>query len=78
VQRLCTLTGGDDYELLFTAPPGRAQQVSAAGIATGLALTRIGRIVHRAGSGQEAHIGLVDADGHAVLHAAASFDHFLA
>ncbi len=78
VQRLCTLSGGDDYELLFTAPPGRAQQVSAAGIATGLALTRIGRIVQRAGSGQEAHIGLVDADGHAVLHASSSFDHFLA
>src|SRR5690606_17196482 len=24
LQRLCTLSGGDDYELVFTAPPGRA------------------------------------------------------
>ena len=78
VQRLCALSGGDDYELLFTAPPERAQQVTAAGIASGVALTRIGCIVQRAGSAKEAHIALIDADGHSVVHAAASFDHFRA
>ncbi len=78
IQRLCTLSGGDDYELLFTAPPARAQQVTAAGIATGVALTRIGCIVQRAGSAKEAHIALIDAEGHAVTQAAASFDHFRA
>lgn len=78
VQRLCTLSGGDDYELLFTAPPARAAQVSAAGRATGVALTRIGRIVPRAGRAQAPDIALVDAQGHAVVHTAASFDHFRA
>lgn len=76
VQRLCTLSGGDDYELLFTAPPARAAQVSAAGRATGVALTRIGCIVPRAARAQAPHVALIDAQGHAVVHTAASFDHF--
>lgn len=75
-QRVCTLSGGDDYELLFTAPPARAAQVSATAAALGVALTRIGRIVPR--SGPEAHIALVDAAGHAVAPAGDSFDHFRA
>ncbi len=78
VQRLCTLSGGDDYELLFTAPPERAPQVSAAGIAAGVALTRIGRVVGRAGAGHDAHTTLIDAEGHPLVHHAASFDHFRA
>ena len=78
VQRLCTLSGGDDYELLFTAPPARAAQVSTAGRATGVQLTRIGRIVPRAGRAPTPHIALVDAQGHEVVHTAASFDHFRA
>ena len=76
VQRLCTLSGGDDYELLFTAPPQHALQVTAAGIAAGVALTRIGRIVRRADAGRSAHAALIDALGHPVVHRAASFDHF--
>ncbi len=76
VQRLCTLSGGDDYELLFTAPPGRAAQVSAAGRSAGVALTRIGRIVPRADGRPRPHTGLIDAEGQAIVHAATSFDHF--
>ena len=76
MQRLCTLSGGDDYELLFTAPPGRASQVSAAGHAAGVVLTRIGRIVPRAAWTQEPHMALIDAEGCEVVHAAPSFDHF--
>ena len=30
LQRECTLAGGDDYELLFTAPPRAAGAVQAA------------------------------------------------
>src|SRR5207253_8438902 len=30
LQRLCTLSGGDDYELVFTAPASQAAQVLAA------------------------------------------------
>ncbi|MCB2022122.1 MAG: thiamine-phosphate kinase, partial [Burkholderiaceae bacterium] len=40
VQRECMLAGGDDYELLFTAPPGRADAVQAAAVAGGVAATR--------------------------------------
>jgi hypothetical protein len=43
LQRECLLAGGDDYELLFTAPP-RAPRVRAAGARAGVPVTRIGRI----------------------------------
>lgn len=75
LQRLCALSGGDDYELLFTAPPERAHAVASAGKAAGVAVTRIGRIteshpVHGATP------QLMDARGQAVEHHWASFDHF--
>ena len=38
------LTGGDDYELLFTAPPEREAAVMAAAAAAGVPVTVIGRI----------------------------------
>lgn len=38
------LTGGDDYELLFTAPPGRLDAVAAAAADAGVPVTEIGRI----------------------------------
>lgn len=38
------LTGGEDYELLFTAHPGRASQIAALSRSVGLAATRIGRL----------------------------------
>ena len=39
------LGGGDDYELLFTAPAGRRDEVSRAAHKAGVLVTRIGRIV---------------------------------
>jgi thiamine-monophosphate kinase len=39
------LSGGDDYELCFTADPSRAPQIEALAATLELALTRIGRIV---------------------------------
>ena len=70
VQRECTIAGGDDYELLFTAPATRADAVQAAAEAAGVAVTRIGAI--------EAEPGLrrVDAQGRAVADTWGSFDHF--
>jgi thiamine-monophosphate kinase len=38
------LAGGDDYELLFTAPPSRAAKLRAAAAAVGVPIARIGRI----------------------------------
>jgi thiamine-monophosphate kinase len=70
-QRTCTLAGGDDYELVFTAPADRAAQVDAAGRSAGVAVTRIGRIV-----GAEASVQLLDAQGQPLENRYASFDHF--
>ena len=42
--RDAVLGGGDDYELLFTAPPGAAAAVAALASELGLPLTAIGRI----------------------------------
>jgi thiamine-monophosphate kinase len=78
LQRLCTLSGGDDYELLFTAAPDRAARVAAAGASTGLLVTRIGRIVPRRESATGPHAQLVDAEARPVAHRHASFDHFRA
>jgi thiamine-monophosphate kinase len=64
------MQGGDDYELLFSAPPRRRPQVLAAGAASGTPLTCIGSLV--AGQGW----ALVDAQGHALPTRFASFDHF--
>lgn len=71
-QRTCTLAGGDDYELVFSAPPARAAQVDAAARGAGVAVTRIGRIVEATG------VRLFDAGGHALPNGYASFDHFKA
>lgn len=43
------LSGGDDYELAFTAPPGRADAVRDAAELSGTAVHRIGRVVEGEG-----------------------------
>lgn len=70
VQLECLLAGGDDYELLFTAPPALAARVRDAASAAGVAVTRIGRI--EAGTS----LRLVDAAGEALANTWGSFDHF--
>ena len=71
-QRVCTLAGGDDYELLFTAAPARAAEVAAAGAAGACSVTRIGCIEAEPG------LRLVDANGLAVADTFIAFDHFRA
>ena len=71
LRRLCLLQGGDDYELLFTAPAARTAAVLAAAQAVGVAVTRIGNI--------EAERGLRVFDGGQLLVVdARGFDHFSA
>ncbi len=70
LQRECLLAGGDDYELLFTAPPDAAAAVAAAAERAGVTVTAIGRIESRPG------LRLVDADGAALGGVFGSFDHF--
>ena len=70
VQRECLLTGGDDYELVFTALPERRDAVAAAAGNAAVAITRIGHV--------EADRGLriVDRNGDAVTSLGLPFDHF--
>jgi thiamine-monophosphate kinase len=64
------LTGGDDYELVFTAASAARASVLAASAASGTRVTRIGRITHTPG------LVLRDEHGLAVEHHLRSFDHF--
>lgn len=66
----CTLAGGDDYELAFTAPPAQRGAVAAASQASGTPVTRIGAVLAEPG------LELVDAQGQVVENRYASFDHF--
>ena len=72
LQQTLLLSGGDDYELVFTAPPDRRGAVAAAGVAGAVAVTRIGRI--EPGSALRFH----DRAGRPVEVRAESFDHFRA
>lgn len=69
-QRVCTLAGGDDYELVFTAAADAEPEVLAAGRAAGVAVTAVGRIEAAPG------LRLVDAAGAALPNDFAAFDHF--
>ena len=64
------LGGGDDYELLFSAPAAQRDAVLAAGRAAGVPLSRIGRLEAEPG------LRLVDAQGHLLDGRYASYDHF--
>jgi thiamine-monophosphate kinase len=70
LQRECTLAGGDDYELVFTAPPQHAARVAAAARAAQVAVTRFGSISATLG------LRLIDGAGVAVPNTFGSFDHF--
>jgi thiamine-monophosphate kinase len=69
-QRRWALSGGDDYELLFTAPAARRDAVERAAAAAGATVTRIGEIT------STGRLELVDADGRAMDTAPRAFDHF--
>ena len=68
----CVLAGGDDYELVFTAAVQQRSTLAALSGTLGLPLTRIATIESAPG------LRLVDAQGHAVTHDFAPFDHFAA
>ncbi|MDD5241353.1 MAG: thiamine-phosphate kinase [Sulfuricella sp.] len=68
--RTCLLAGGDDYELCFTAPPSRHEEVMAISRELTLPLTAIGMI--RSGTG----LRLLDAAGQEMKTGAMGFDHF--
>ena len=63
-------SGGDDYELAFTAPPAARSAVQAAASSSNTPVTRIGVIVSTHG------LRLKDANGQLVTAEFKSFDHF--
>lgn len=71
VLRTCALSGGDDYELVFTAPPSARAAVEQAGLDSATPVSRIGRIEPDAG------LRIVDAAGAPVPQRFGSFDHFV-
>ena len=66
----CVLSGGDDYELVFTAHPDHQQQILALSEACGTPVTRIGRIT------ADPHLLLLSEDGGVLPNTFTSFDHF--
>ena len=66
----CVLAGGDDYELVFTAPPAARSRVKAAALLARTSVTCIGSIEASPG------LRLVDAAGRPVTRRFAGFDHF--
>ena len=67
----CALTGGDDYELCFTAPESMRHQLLRIAADVNITLTRIGRMQHG-----EPRVTVLDARGEEIKMASAGFDHF--
>ena len=67
----CLLAGGDDYELLFTAPPAAREAIATAATSSRTPVTRIGRITAEPG-----RLRLLDANGLPLALSLRSFDHF--
>lgn len=74
VQRLCTLAGGDDYQLCFCADASQRTRVAAIGEELGLRVTRIGTIA--ASDAHRPAVQLHDGAGAPVVADHQSFDHF--
>jgi thiamine-monophosphate kinase len=67
----CLLAGGDDYELVFSAPASKRQEIEAAGRNLGIPLALVGAVV----SGDPV-VRLRDARGQLVSSTRKGFDHF--
>jgi thiamine-monophosphate kinase len=67
----CVLAGGDDYELVFTAPPSAAAAVAAAAVSSHTPVTRVGQIDASSG------LRVVNAKGAEVAGDWRGFDHFV-
>ena len=70
LEKYCVLSGGDDYELLFTVPRERREAVHALSRELGLRLTRIGAVQRG-----EAQLAVLGSDGRP-LSFKPGFDHF--
>lgn len=74
-QREAALSGGDDYELIFTAPAAKRREVFEAGIASDTLVTRVGTILPQ-GAGPGRALTVYDGQRRAVVLKSEGFDHF--
>ncbi len=74
VAQSAVITGGDDYELCFTAAPAKQTAVESAALRARTKVTRIGRVV-RAPAGA-CSVAVVDGDGLPLALKQKGFDHF--
>jgi len=70
--RSCLTAGGDDYELAFTAPPEKHEEILAISRRLSLPLTPIGRIL----TGPPGQLSLLDPSGQPLPVGSSGFDHF--
>lgn len=70
--RTLPATGGDDYELAFTAPAQATPAIEAAAKAAGVALARVGQLC----PGPAGEVALVDASGAPLRLPATGWSHF--
>jgi thiamine-monophosphate kinase len=70
LEKSCVLSGGDDYELAFTAPREHRAELESLGRELKLALTRVGTI-----HGGDTRLIVLDAQGRPLEHRG-GFDHF--
>jgi thiamine-monophosphate kinase len=69
-RRHAQATGGDDYELCFTAPREMREEINSRAVAIGVPVTRIGRVIP--GNGVRARLG----DGSKWASTALGYEHF--
>ncbi|AKM30092.1 thiamine-phosphate kinase [Pandoraea faecigallinarum] len=74
IQRLCTLAGGDDYQLCFSADAAQRGRIEAIGNQLGIRVTRIGTIALP--DARRTMLHLHDNTGASVAADFKSFDHF--
>lgn len=70
------LTGGDDYELIFTVPPASADTIRAISNALDTPLTAIGRVDERTAMGPKAVVRVQGADGRPLNLGRHGYQHF--
>jgi len=81
IKRLCTLMGGDDYELCFTAPSSHREKIQSISKDLDLRLTKIGQIIPIPTEVSSNLITLIEEDGQILSTELSkqyfqSFDHF--
>jgi thiamine-monophosphate kinase len=75
-QLRCALTGGDDYELCFTASPSAREAIAQSGASAGVAVTRIGTISALRHPADDPAIAWHDASRTPLSLTLHGFDHF--